>query len=260
MENLRKYGNAPFNVAVLHGGPGALGEMAPVARELASTRGILEPLQAATSLDGQVRELHAVLKENGDLPATLIGYSWGAMLAFIFAARHPLFAEKIILVGSGVYEEKYAENIMKTRLGRLGGKERTEALTLMENLQGPANEDKNAAFTRLGELITRADSYDPLQHYSDVFEFDYQVYQGVWSDAEKLRRGGKLLKLGKKIQCPVVAIHGDNDPHPAEGIKNPLSRVLKDFRFILLEKCGHCPWYERNAKDNFFGILIKELE
>jgi pimeloyl-ACP methyl ester carboxylesterase len=105
-----------------------------------------------------------------------------------------------------------------------------------------------------------ADSYDTLQHDSDVLELDYQVYQGVWGDAEKLRRGGKLLKLGKQIQCPVVAIHGDYDPHPAEGVYIPLSSALGDFRFILLEKCGHCPWYEKNARENFFDILKKELE
>ena len=33
MKNLKVYGNAPFNVAVIHGGPGAPGEMAPVARD-----------------------------------------------------------------------------------------------------------------------------------------------------------------------------------------------------------------------------------
>jgi len=29
MENLRKYGKSPFSVAVVHGGPGAPGEMPP---------------------------------------------------------------------------------------------------------------------------------------------------------------------------------------------------------------------------------------
>ena len=53
MKNLRKYGNAPFNVAVIHGGPGASGEMAPVARKLSSNWGVLEPLQTEASLDGQ---------------------------------------------------------------------------------------------------------------------------------------------------------------------------------------------------------------
>lgn len=43
MKNLRKYANEPFKIAVIHGGPGAPGEMAPVARELSSVRGVLEP-------------------------------------------------------------------------------------------------------------------------------------------------------------------------------------------------------------------------
>jgi len=34
MENPRKYGNRPYEVALVHGGPGAAGEMAPVAKEL----------------------------------------------------------------------------------------------------------------------------------------------------------------------------------------------------------------------------------
>ncbi len=45
MNNLRKYGKTPFSVAVIHGGLGAGGEMAPVARELASDCGVLEPIQ-----------------------------------------------------------------------------------------------------------------------------------------------------------------------------------------------------------------------
>ena len=69
MNNLRLYGNKPFNVAVIHGGPGAPGEMAPVARELSSVRGVLEPLQTATSLEGQVRELHTVLNRTGTFPS-----------------------------------------------------------------------------------------------------------------------------------------------------------------------------------------------
>jgi len=44
MDTLRKYGKEPFSIAVIHGGPGAGGEMAPVARELSSHWGVLEPI------------------------------------------------------------------------------------------------------------------------------------------------------------------------------------------------------------------------
>jgi pimeloyl-ACP methyl ester carboxylesterase len=259
MKNLRKYGNKPFNIAVLHGGPGAPGEMAPVARQLSSVRGILEPLQTATTLEGQVRELKAVLEKNGDPPVTLIGFSWGAMLSFIFTAHYPSFIKKLILIGSGAYEEKYAVNIMKTRLSRLTEEGREEALSLMEILDDPAIEDKNTPMARLGKLISKADSYNPLPHDSEILECQYDIYQSVWEQARELRSSGRLLELGKRIQCPVVAIHGDYDPHLSEGIKDPLSRILKDFRLILLEECGHRPWIERSARDRFHDILRKEL-
>lgn len=89
MKNLRTYGTPPFNLAVIHGGPGAPGEMAPVAKELSSLGGVLEPLQTKATLEDQLRELRAILEENGALPVTLIGFSWGAMLSFIFTARYP---------------------------------------------------------------------------------------------------------------------------------------------------------------------------
>jgi pimeloyl-ACP methyl ester carboxylesterase len=65
--------------------------------------------------------------------------------------------------------------------------------------------------------------------------------------------------LGKRIRCPVVAIHGDYDPHPAAGVRDSLAPVIKDFRFILLEKCGHYPWREQGAKDRFYNILKDEI-
>ena len=75
----------------------------------------------------------------------------------------------------------------------------------------------------------------------------------------EFRASGELLKTVSRIQCPVVAIHGTYDPHPAEGIREPLSRVLPDFRFILLEDCGHLPWIERQARDEFFRVLEQEI-
>jgi len=257
--NLRKYGYKPFNVAVIHGGPGAPGSMAPVARELATGWGVLEPLQTATSLEGQVQELRTVLIENGELPVTIIGSSWGAMLGFIFTARCPEFVKKLILIGSGVYESHYANKILETRLSRLSGEEKKEAHSLMETINDTAVSDKNMPFARLGALFSKADTYNPLTLEDEVIEVDYYLYQSVWQDATELRDGGKLVELGKQIQCPVVAIHGDYDSHPPEGVQEPLSAVLKDFRFILLKNCGHLPWMEREARDKFYEILKEEL-
>jgi len=259
MKNLRTYGNAPFSVALIHGGPGAAGEMAPVARKLASARGVLEPLQTAASLRGQIDELKTVLEKSGDLPVILIGFSWGAWLCFIFAADYPEFVKKLILVGSGPFKEKCATKVQQTRLTRLSGEERTEAESLIRAIGYPGSQGESTAFARLATLLSKADEYDPIRYESALVDYRPDIFQSVWTDAARLRRSGKLPGLGKKTACPVVAIHGDYDPHPAEGVQKPLSAVLKDFQFILLKNCGHMPWIERQAKDEFYRILEEHL-
>lgn len=259
MLNLRKYGIEPFKISVIHGGPGAPGEMAPVAREISSGFGVLEPLQTALSLEGQLHELYDVLEENSELPAILIGWSWGALLSFIFTSHHPEFIKKLILISSSVFEEKYASEIMETRLNRMSAKDKTKLHSFINKLDNPDIKDKNSILTQLGEMISKVDSYDPLPAGDDIIECQYEIYQKVSKDAAKLRQRGELLKLGRNIKCPVVAIHGGYDPHPAEGIKNPLSRILTDFKFIFLENCGHHPWLEKNVKNRFYKILLKAL-
>ena len=261
MNNVRFYGNRPYSVAVIHGGPGEPGEMAPVARELSSDMGVLEPLQTKNTFEGQIKELHDVLQENADFPVILIGHSWGAMLGFIFTARYPEIVKKLVLIGSGPFEEKDADNITPERLNRLTEAERIEAFHLIDIIDGSAAGDKNNAMARLGELFAKADTWAPLPPgKSETLGASEEINRKVWAEAKKLRASGELLELGKKIYCPVVAVHGDYDPHLAEGVREPLSRALQHFRFILLEKCGHEPWLEKFARDKFFKILKNELK
>lgn len=260
MDNLRKYGKSPFSVALIHGGPGMPGEMAPVAQELSSRRGILEPLQTAVSLEGQVRELYDVLKDNSSLPVTIIGWSWGAMLGFILAARYPSIVKKLILVSSGPFSKRHARKINKTRLRRLSREERVKFKSVMKALDDPCYANKDMLMLNLGTLIYKTDLYNPFPFKSDVIEYQYNVFRDVWRDAEKFRAGGELIKSSRDICCPVVAIHGKYDPHPYRGVVKPLSGTVRDFKFILLEKCGHKPWVEKDARDKFYDVMKKELE
>jgi pimeloyl-ACP methyl ester carboxylesterase len=262
MKNVRTYGSRPFNVAVVHGGPGAGGEMAPVARCLARRRGVLEPIQTATSLEGQVEELRAALESRADPPVTLIGFSWGAWLSFIVAARYPALVQKLILVSSGPFEERYATLLHETRMRRLDEAERDAFTAAVEALADPESQEMDAHLARLGTLAHKADGYDPIAGRSqgaDRIGPRADVFRGVWQQAAAMRRRGELLALGTDIRCPVVVIHGDYDPHPAEGVRVPLTAVLDRFRFILLERCGHKPWLERQARDAFFRVLEDEV-
>jgi pimeloyl-ACP methyl ester carboxylesterase len=233
--------------------------MAPLAAELALRHGVLEPLQTAASIAGQVEELKDLLEGSAVLPVTLVGHSWGAWLGYIFAASHPRLVKKLILVSSGGFEEKYAAMTQETRLSRLTAEERSEVNRLLEIIRNHSTGNGNAGFARLGELFFKSDAYDPLPLEPPETVFNLEIYQRVWGEATALRRSGKLLAMGKEITSPVVAIHGDYDSHPAEGVERPLSTVIKDFRFLLLKRCGHKPWIERQARESFYTILEEEL-
>ncbi len=149
MKNFRTWGNAPYSVAVIHGGPGAAGEMAPVARELSRTQGIIEPFQTERTVTGQVTELKKVLADPGDLPVTLIGHSWGAILSFIVTAKNPALVKKLILVSSGVFDDAYAAGIMSTRLNRLSQDDRDVLETLATKLNDPNEQGQKQNFCRI---------------------------------------------------------------------------------------------------------------
>ena len=105
MVNVHFYGDAPYAAALIHGGPGAAGELAPLAQRLAANGlSVLEPLQTADSVDGQIEELAKILAQFACTPATLLGYSWGAWLALLTAARYPEQVKKLILVSSAAWK------------------------------------------------------------------------------------------------------------------------------------------------------------
>ncbi|MGD0779952.1 MAG: alpha/beta hydrolase [Dehalococcoidales bacterium] len=260
MKNLRTWGKPPYKIAVVHGGPGMPGYLAPVARELSKVIGVLEPLQTKNSFEGQIEELHNILREYAHLPVILIGHSWGAFLSFVVTAQYPGMIKKLILIGGGPFEEKYADNIDADRLNRLTEDERIEAFKLIEIIDAAKSPDRDKAMARLGELWVKADTYAPLPEQElESMPVSEEINRKVWAEAKKLRTSGEILEIGKRITCPVIAIHGDYDPHLVAGVQEPLSRVLKNFRFILLEKCGHYPWLEKYARNKFYEILRKEI-
>jgi pimeloyl-ACP methyl ester carboxylesterase len=236
--------------------------MAPVARRLSAGCGVLEPLQTATTLQGQVDELKTVLEEYGTLPMTLIGYSWGAWLSWITAAQYPALIAKLILVSSGPFDERYVPHLHKTRLERLSEEERIEFQEVIAELDDPLSCNADAALRRLGEVCGTTDSYAPVEQPEEKAEnsaCDGRLFQAVWTEAVEMRKTGALLALASRISCPVVAVHGEYDPHPAKGVYEPLNRELKNFHWIVLPRCGHTPWRERYAHEEFYAVLEAEL-
>src|SRR5215831_423538 len=106
----REYGTSGPDVIVLHGGPGAAGHMAPIARDLAGSCRVVEPFQRGSggerlTVARHVADLHEFISVRApENPPAIVGASWGAMLALAYAAAHPDSAGPLILVGCGTFD------------------------------------------------------------------------------------------------------------------------------------------------------------
>lgn len=245
---------------LVHGGPGGAGEMSPLARQLGGRPALVEAMQTKRSIAALIDELREQLVAHAQAPAVLVGHSWGAWLSLLFAARHAELVARLILISSGVLEDRYAEMMRATRLARLTPTEAAEMTRLEAVLADPAVADKGALFTAYDHLFDKTENYDAAPEPKDRFDTDPAIFGSIWPEAAALRTSGELLRQAARVRCPVLAIHGDYDPSPPEGVREPLARVLTaPFEFVVLKNCGHTPWLERHARAELYELLGREL-
>jgi pimeloyl-ACP methyl ester carboxylesterase len=115
MKNYKTYGTPPYQVFLIHGGPGAAGEMAPLASELCHEVGVIEPFQSKKTINELLEELYGIIQEVCTSPVLLVGYSWGAWLSYIYSAIYPDTIKKLILIGSGPLEDRYTSEMKTVR-------------------------------------------------------------------------------------------------------------------------------------------------
>lgn len=253
----RQYGTAPFRAAVVHGGPGGIGSAGGIAEGLAVSCSVLEPLQSKYTISELLAELHDELAACA-APPVLIGHSWGAWLAALYAAEHPECVARLVLVGSGPFETRYVPQIGERRLARLDGEERERLRFVLEELERTGNP---ALLDELGALCGKADDYAPIADLAEPpVEFDGDMYTKIWNEAAAMRESGELLRKVSTLAVPLTVIHGDSDPHPPEGVAEPLRAAGLAFDFHVLPRCGHTPWREIHAREPFFSLLLQSFD
>jgi pimeloyl-ACP methyl ester carboxylesterase len=258
---VRRYGVGGPLVVLLHGGPGASGSMASLARDLADDCTVLEPRQRRSGGDpltvaGHVEDLAAVLPEG----AALVGWSWGAMLALSFAAAHPGRARSLALVGCGTYNsvarEAYAAAV-EVKLGEKGGRRVAELEERLEAAATPGEADRLLDALRC--LMEEAQSFDPLPATADPVEVDGRGHRETWADVLRLQAEGVEPAAFTAVTCPALMLHGDDDPHPGPATFALLRRFVPQLQYRGFPRCGHRPWVERYARESFLAALREWL-
>lgn len=231
--------------------------MKPVAEMLSRDFGVLELLQTQMTINEQLGEVYSQLAHFVDKPIVLVGFSWGAWLGLLFASKYPHAVKKLILISSGSFEDIYNKDFMKVRMNRLSKSERKEAETLISIIN--SNDATRSNLKQFEELMAIADSFDYMNEGDECIDLNIEIHNSIWLEASNMRKDRELINCADNVKCPVIAFHGENDPHPIVGVEKPLSLRLADFKMIRLKKCGHTPWKERYARDIFFELLMNVI-
>lgn len=271
------------SLVLLHGGPGAHHDyLYPQMLELARDHRVFAYDQrgggqsrtddpAPITWHTHVTDLGALLREWGMSSPTIIGYSWGGLLAMLYAiesARQssstpvpndksvtdsdghlctplPPPARMILISPAPVtrewrsrFEANLAERSRSAEVERM--REELAASGLREN-------DPAAYRQRSFELAVAGYFANPRNAVAlTPFRVTGKVQQSVWSSLGEYDLRNSLCA----VTCPVLVVHGDSDPIPLESARVAVASMSgasdggQRVRLVVLKDCGHVPYVE----------------
>lgn len=243
-------------LVVLHGGPGAHHDyLLPQMLELAQNYDCLFYDQrgggrsktddrAPITWQTHVEDLTAVLAELEDGPYTLVGYSWGAMLAALFcteatAGRAGPLPERLILISPAPMSRAWRTEFEAEFARRQSG---AEVAALREELvaSGLREEDPEAFRQRTFELSV-AGYFSVPSRARDLtpFRVTGRVQQSVWESLGDFN----LIPRLRELKIPALVAHGRQDPIPLASAEATAEALGAET--LWLEDCGHVPYVER---------------
>lgn len=248
-------------VLLLHGGPGAPGYLAPVARYLGDSFRVLEPLQRPSggeplTVARHVADLHGVVTGRSAGPRPIaVGHSWGAMLGLAYAAAHPESVAALVLVSCGTWDPSSRECLERTRAGRMNEDWRRRLERLSSELSDPDE------YLRLaGDLFVELDSWDLIDGHRGFEAWDARANLETWHDMVRMQEAGVYPAAFGGIRVPVLMLHGSEDPHPGARIRQSLLPNLPQLEYREWTRCGHYPWLERAVREEFLETLKEWLQ
>ncbi len=250
-------------VVVLHGGPGAHHDyLLPAFDALAQRHTLIYydqrgggrspvPREVPVGWQEHVADLEALRELWGLERMAIAGYSWGGLLALLYAREYPARVERLALV-SPAPAWRAAREEFERRFA-----ERNQAPALQEARRalrdsGLRESDPPRYQQRLFELAVTAYFHDPHRARElTPFRVTDRTLREVWSSLGDYDLRPDLPGL----EIPAIVMHGDDDAIPAESARTTANLLRGEF--ALLRDCGHVPYVE--AFGEFVSLMTSAL-
>jgi proline iminopeptidase len=248
---------------VLHGGPGAHHDyLLPQMLEVANVAGGHELFfydqrgggrsktnhRDEVTWRTQVADVAAMVREFRLEEAPIIGYSWGALLAILYASEAATDSTipgngSLILIDPAPVTRQYRTEFEREFARRQNA---PEIVRMREELAASdlREKDPEAYRQRNFELSVAGYFADPRSAQDlTPFRVTARVQQSVWESLGDfdLIADGRLAR----IEGPTSIVHGRQDPIPlasSEAAARAMSAEL-----VIIDDCGHVPYVEQPA-------------
>ena len=165
----------------------------------------------------------------GGAPLTLVGYSWGALLAMLYAVEHRDRVARLVLISPapGAARER-AE--ARERLAAMSARPSVQALRARLDIS-----DRRNRFA----LAVAGYFADPERALGlTPFVVKQSAEDAVWRSLGDYNLRPSLRGLG----IPAFVAHGDEDPIPLATARATAEAL--DAEFVAIARCGHVPYVE----------------
>lgn len=182
---------------------------------------------------------------------SILGQSFGGMMAAFYTAEHPERVRSLIFSASGGLDLDLLRDSGAYAFHRLSQVNRDSLFYWDQRLLAG---DTSYAVT-LGRARMWAPAYTQDQKnlpavIERLAQVNYPVQELVWLDLQRMRFDCKE-KLAT-FQKPVLIIQGEDDIFP-KRIAATAQRVFTNSRLVFLTRCGHLGWLDR--PDAYFPAI-----
>ncbi|MGA7722487.1 MAG: alpha/beta fold hydrolase [Ignavibacteriaceae bacterium] len=211
------------------------------------------------SFQRDVEDIEGLRKVLGFEKWTVLGHSYGGMVAQAYALKFPNSINKLILSDTFYSGEMWQENNDNSNSEIKN--QYPEVWSKLEKLRNEgfnsSAQEHQAAYSVPAGLMYFYDASNADKMTSDT-GFNPQVYYTIVGYDGDFIIGGDVAKLDfrtklKNLSMPVLIIEGRFDRVAVPGFSIKYKEYAPQAKFVMFEKSGHNPYVEE--KEKYFKLL-----